>query len=109
MVIIRTYEITKEQEKALQEKMEAVLDYCRMAEIPVFLSAAVSNDERGTEYLNMFYGAKTNSISLTDDQIRNHILVADGFSAVPPREKSSFFMPGPDEIGFIAGENREEK
>ena len=49
------------------------------------------------------HSAKAHNIHLSDDQISKHILIADGFSAVPPRESLEVEM---DELltGLSEGE-----
>lgn len=89
--IMKTYDLNEEQRRVVEEKLRALLEICQIHEIPMFATVAVKNTENETEYNNIVYGAKANKISLADDQIRHHILIATGFVAVPERER--FSMP----------------
>ena len=50
------------------------------------MSFVTSDNKNGTDYTNVVYGTKCNNIHLADDQIEKHILIANGFAAVPKRE-----------------------
>lgn len=72
--------------KAAKEKIEELLDICQLNGIPMFVCIVTDNNEEGTKYYNQLYSAKAHAIDLTDDQIAKHILIANGFKAVPKRE-----------------------
>lgn len=72
----------REVERALRSLMEV----CQTHRLPMFATVTVENTEAGTEYARIVYGAASHGVRLTDDQIRHHILIADGFHAVPERE-----------------------
>ena len=78
--------IAKEQKKEIEEKIKELLELCQINRIPMFLSVALQNDKNGTKYKNIMYSAKVHDIRLTDDQIEKHILISNGFCAVPKRE-----------------------
>jgi hypothetical protein len=83
---ITEYEADKEQKKEIEEKIKELLELCQINRIPMFLSVALQNDKNGTKYKNIMYSAKVHDIRLTDDQIEKHILISNGFCAVPKRE-----------------------
>ena len=66
--------------------MDELLQYCRMHRIPMYCTFAVSNSEDETVYERATYSATGNGIRLKDDQIRKHMLVANGFEPYPKRD-----------------------
>lgn len=78
--------VTDDAKKAAKEKIEELLDICQLNGIPMFVCIVTDNSEEGTKYYNQLYSAKAHAIDLTDDQIAKHILIANGFKAVPKRE-----------------------
>lgn len=83
---ITDYKMKPADQKELIARMENVLEACQMYRIPCFLSAAVKNENGKTEYKNILYGSKSNNIRLYEDQIESHVLISNGFVAVPKRE-----------------------
>ena len=86
------FELSKSSQKELSGLMDKLLEFCQMNKVPMFCSVAVKNNEEVTEYMNTTYGSKSHIINLTDDQIRKHILVSNGFDAVPARESLTLDM-----------------
>ena len=84
--IMTKYHLTNEQKESINDLMRELLHLCQIYQVPMFATAAVTNDENGTESLNCVYGAGANNIVLTDDHIRKHILVESGFEVAPKRE-----------------------
>lgn len=72
--------------KALDKKVQELLEICQIEHLPMFLSVAVENTDETTTYKNVVYGAKSHNMGLADDRIEKHILIANGFDAVPKRE-----------------------
>lgn len=70
----------------LKEKFRDIMEFCQMYKIPMFMSCCVEDGNDYTNYYNQMYSAKANNIHLYDDQIERHLLIANGFSAVPKRE-----------------------
>lgn len=70
--------------KHIQKKAEEINELCKSLGIVSFMSFAVKDDEKETEYKNYVYGSASNKIRLANDQIRGHINVANGFQTVPP-------------------------
>lgn len=77
--------------KAKGRVME-LLEICQQYQIPMFVSIAVDDDGNVTQYFNQMYSSKAHNILLSDDQIEKHVLVAGGFSVVPPRESLTLDM-----------------
>lgn len=78
--------VTDAAKEAAKEKIEELLDICQLNGIPMFVCIVTDNSKEGTKYYNQLYSAKAHAIDLTDDQIAKHILIANGFKAVPKRE-----------------------
>lgn len=75
-----------------QEKVMELLEICQQYQIPMFVSIAADDDGNETQYFNQMYSSKAHNILLSDDQIEKHVLVAGGFSVVPPRESLTLDM-----------------
>ena len=84
---ITKYKTTKQAEDAIVKKMNELLELCQIYKVPMFTSVALQNNEEETVYKNIMFGGKIHDIILKEDQIQNHILVANGFKAVPRREE----------------------
>lgn len=80
--------LSEESITKIDSKLKELLELCQIYKVPMFASVAVKNDETGTEYKNITYGTSSNFIQLTDDQIKRHILVANGFCTVPQRDSN---------------------
>lgn len=80
------FELSKTAKKEIDDKLEELLELCRIHRVPMFASIVIGNSEKGTKYNNVTYNAPSHGITLTDDQIRRHILVSNKFDVVPPRE-----------------------
>lgn len=74
----------------LDEAVKNVLYICQMYKIPLYISAAVENNDEGTVYRNTVHSATANYINLKDDKIRKYMLIANGYEPVPPREVVDF-------------------
>ena len=70
--------------KHIQKKADELTDLCKSLGIVSFMSFAVKDDGKTTDYKNYIYGSASNRIMLADDQIRGHVNVANGFQTVPP-------------------------
>lgn len=78
--------MTLEEKKEITQKIDELLELCQYRNVPMFVSVAVEDDGKTTTYHNRMHSAKAHNINLTDDQIAKHMLIANGFAAVPPRE-----------------------
>ena len=81
------YKSSKEVQNVITKKMNELLELCQIYKLPMFVSVAIENNSENTVYKNCMFGGRVHEIILSDDQIQNHILVANGFKAVPPREE----------------------
>lgn len=52
---------------------------CEIKKIPCFISMAIANNEKGTEYISAMNSPKRAGIELTDDKISQMLLVMSGF------------------------------
>lgn len=84
--MVSEFNLTDEQRATIDNVMRELLSLCQIYQVPMFATVAVANSKEGTEYCNNVYGAGANEITLKEDRIREHILIASGFSAVPKRE-----------------------
>lgn len=83
---ITSFELTRDAKKEIDNKLEELLELCRIHRVPMFASIVTGNSEEGTVYNNITYNSPSHGIELKDDQIRKHILVSNGFDVVPHRE-----------------------
>ena len=90
--MLKLYSLTTEQKAVIEERLGALLEVCQIYDVPMFATVAISNSETSTEYNNIIYSAKAHNLDLTDDKIARHILVADNFRVVPPRDVAEFDM-----------------
>ncbi len=92
-----TYNPHQEDLKKIKAMLNEVLLSCQICNIPFYAAIAEADDGKSTSYARYVHSAGANHISLSDDQIRKHILIANGFEPVPMREKQSF-EPFPKEV-----------
>ena len=69
--------------KLFEEKAQELMELSRIYKVPMFLSFV---EREGEKYHNKVFSAAANGIHLEEDQIEKHILIANGFQAIPPRE-----------------------
>ncbi len=70
--------------KHIQKKAEELNELCKQLGVVSFMSFAVKDCDNETEYKNYIYGSTSNGIRLSNDQIRGHVNVSNGFQTVPP-------------------------
>lgn len=84
---MKEYNLTEKERDALDKKMRELLELCQIYHTPMFFSVAVRNSVTETEYMNITFDGNPNKITLSDDQIRQHILIASNeFVAIPKRD-----------------------
>jgi hypothetical protein len=66
--------------------LAAIKAACTEHKIPFFFEFAVKNDETGTKYERGILAPKPIGLTLAENTILQHNLVARGFRAVPPGE-----------------------
>jgi len=86
----RKFSLSDDELAELESLCVQLLEFCHIHELPMFFTAAVKGNNDVTEYKRITYGPDSHNINLKDNQIRKHILVADGFEVVPPRDFVSF-------------------
>lgn len=86
------YNPENEGVKKAKDKIIELLEICQQYQIPMFVSIAADDDGNETTFFNQMYSARAHNILLSDDKIEKHVLVAGGFSAVPPREALTLDM-----------------
>lgn len=97
-----TYVLKEDQKKEILEIIEQLQLACQQYRVPMFVSIVTGEVNGQTFYQNRMFSAMGHGINLSDDQIRKHILVADGFAVVPPRDHLEL------DIGSVMGEDEEE-
>ena len=79
----KIYRDNSEGESAA-ELIKRAFDRCVVENIPIFISAAVANDENETRYEYMYNGTGHTGINLKDDKFIDFLLVANGLKARRP-------------------------
>ena len=80
------YELSQELQNQINEIFTTLLEICQIYNIPMYATVATKNTDEKTEYKSVILNPASHEIKLYDDQIRKNMLVANGFSVVPPRE-----------------------
>ena len=88
--MVKEFELTASQQKEIETQLKNLLELCQIHQVPMFACAAIKNKEGETLYNNIVYGGKSHNMEMYDDQIQKHILIANGFAAVPKREEMDF-------------------
>lgn len=86
------FKLDKYQKAIVDKKLKELLEICQIHQIPMFATVAVENDDNHTVYDNITYSYPARNMELSDDQIIGHILISNGFHAVPPREDVTIDM-----------------
>lgn len=74
----------------IKEYVKEILLKCSKHHIPVFMTFAVADNEKGTTYINEMLSAAGEGRILHNDQIVKHALVSGGFEVVPKKEAPVF-------------------
>jgi len=80
------YNLSKTEREIVAAKLQDLLNTCRIYQLPMFASVAVSNSKEKTEYMNTIYGSNSHDVILANDHIKKHSLIANNFEAVPKRD-----------------------
>ena len=78
------YDKTDIYEGEVLRKIQELLRICNKEQLPIFISTAVKNNEKGTEYKTDMFASATNDIFLKEDFFPNFVNVTNGFRTVPP-------------------------
>ena len=104
---VTPFALTAEEREQLDRIYRTLLEFCQIHSLPMIASVAVKNDEEGTEYMSNIYTAQSHRRVLKKDIIRKHLLISNGFDAVPPRE--NFTVTLPTYIDDADAENTEQE
>lgn len=102
------FTIPKKAVTELKDRMKEILSICQIYRVPCYMTFVTEDNGSGTKYVNVLYGTKSNGIHLRDDQIERHVLIANGFSAVPGREVLELDMDKQGEFPSILEEEEQE-
>lgn len=89
---ITPYKVDKQGQKEIEGRLKALLEVCQIYHVPMFASVAIENSEEETKYNNIVYSSQAHQVLLKNDTIRKHMLIANGFEAIPARDAVSFDM-----------------
>lgn len=78
--------MNQEEKREITDKINELLELCQYRNAPMFVTVVLSDDGKQTVYYNRMHSARAHNICLSDDKIEKHVLIANGFAAVPPRE-----------------------
>lgn len=65
-----------------EKLLKGLLESCQIYHAPMFASVIITGIHNGTEYDNIVYSAQSHMVKLTEDKIRKHMLIANGFEAI---------------------------
>lgn len=80
--------LTETQINEIDTRQAALKEAVQMCGVPMFATVCVLNSECTSKFLRVVHAAQSHAISLYDDEIRKHMLIANGFEAVPKKELS---------------------
>lgn len=83
---ITNFSVDSGQMKEVDAALKNLLNLCRLYQLPMFATVAVSNSNDGTKYASTIYEARAHDVELKEDLVRKHMLVAKGFEPVPKRD-----------------------
>lgn len=81
---VTEFDKSKEFEIKAEPLLQELLKVCKFYEIPLFITACPKSECAKTWYRNYHVSTTINHQILQDDQIRKHLLVANGFDVIPP-------------------------
>ena len=81
---ITEFDKTKEFESKIEPIIRELIKMCKFYEVPLFVTACTKSKKEKTSYRNFHVSTAINNQNLTDDQIRKHVLIANGFEAMQP-------------------------
>lgn len=83
------YDRTEIYRRHIEQVALELDEVCKAHGVAYFMSFCVLDDGMNTEYKNFVNGSVSNGFRFTDDRLRRHINVANGFETVPPDEEIS--------------------
>lgn len=69
----------------IKEFVKKVVLLCEKEKIPMFMTFALENDSKHTDYVVEMLSAASEGRSLKDDRIVKHALIVNGFEVVPKK------------------------
>lgn len=78
------FDKTKEYKKFILPIVDELRRQCEMFDMPMFVSCCVKSEDNATTYKRDGVCTGSHNISLFDDQIEKHLLVANGFPVTLP-------------------------
>lgn len=78
------YNRQQEYDQTIAPVVEQLLKACNRANIPVFVTACISNEHGRSEYRSKMLSASALGLELYSDTFVNHACVMRGFTTVPP-------------------------
>lgn len=78
------YDKTDIYNSVINNKIQEIIQLCNAEQLPIFISVAVANDDKGTEYRNEMFASATNDIFLKNDKFPDFVNVMNDFRTVPP-------------------------
>ncbi|MST67431.1 hypothetical protein FYJ57_12060 [Lachnospiraceae bacterium BSM-380-WT-5A] len=81
---VTEFDKSKEFETKAEPLLQELLKVCKFYEIPLFITVCPKSEPEKTWYYNDHVSTVINHQKLFDDQIKKHILVADGFDVIQP-------------------------
>lgn len=78
--------LTENQIKHVDVQLAALKETAQICGVPMFATVCVFNSDKETKYLRMVHAAQSHAIKLFDDEIRKHMLIANGFYAIPKQD-----------------------
>lgn len=94
------FDKNKEYQEHILPLVKEILLYCDEYHIPVFMTFAVSDNGKQTEYATEMISAVAAAEKLKDDQLVKHAAVVSGFEVVPVLGPSAIY----DEEEILAEE-----
>lgn len=89
---VSEFDKTYEFQKKIKPIIDELIKQAKVYEIDLFVNVCVSSEKEKTTYRNFHVSTAVNMHELYDDQIRKHVLIANGFEAVPPTANAEIPM-----------------
>ncbi len=82
----KEYNLSSGKISELKKHIDALEDYCLQSSIPMYVTALIKDSEEKSEYYRAIVTPNSIGLKPHEDQINEHMKVANGFKTVPPRE-----------------------
>ncbi len=81
-----SYSRREEYDSEIKGYVKEILLLCSKYNIPVFMTFAVADTGKGTEYVTEMLSSTSEGVSLRDDHLVKHAMVTAGFEVTPKKE-----------------------